>query len=106
MGRLIDEKYKLNVPIEKKKSIGFRYDYELDDYAYAFTCYSYQHAPVLICKLCLNDDTGDILINVYDTNGVTYAPFYQGEDRSDVLPIVETNIRKELHKIGTRRKHK
>jgi hypothetical protein len=92
--------------IEKKREIGFSYDSFLSEYAYSFTVYSSMGVSVLICKIVCDDETGNLIINVYDRNNTTYVPFYQGDDRNEVIIEVEKRIRRELNRIGAKKLRK
>lgn len=96
MERLAHSRYKLNISKNDMKKIGFRYDYELDDYVYRFPVYKYGKATVLFCKLSVDEDTGNVWFNVYDSNGL-YMAFYNREYGSNsMIPEIESAILKEF----------
>ena len=71
-----------------------------------FTVLRYNKHPVLIGEIVVNNDSGDFVVNVYDTQGNAYAPFYY--DRYDshtaILNKIFGRINCELKKIGIQRK--
>lgn len=101
MDRLTENQYKLDITRNQMKSIGFRYDRELDDYIYKFPVYKHHKIPLLFCKLGIDEETKRVLFNICDTNNTLYAPYYNGEyGRNDIIPNIEKIILSELDKLG------
>lgn len=47
----LGKRYKLDISKNEMKRLGFRFDYELDDYVYKFPVYRYGRIPVLFANL-------------------------------------------------------
>lgn len=94
------DNYKLNLSSEEKKELGFRYDSNLEVYVYEFPVYKSNKKVSLICKLYINNETGKVLINVYDINGNLYSSFYnRNYGKSKIVSIVDNNISKKINEI-------
>lgn len=96
-------RYKLNISKNEMKRIGFRYDYELDDYVYRFPVYKYGRIPVLFCKIGLYEDTNGIWFNVYDNNGLYMAYYNREYGDNSILPEIEEAMMAEFKKLGIRK---
>lgn len=94
--------YILSVNSTQMKELGFRYDYEIQDYIYKFSVYkSQKKEPLVFCKLGVDEETRQIYFNVCNTDGTLYAPFYDRYyGKSDVVKIINKNITKEFKKLG------
>ena len=94
------DNYLLNLSLEEKKELGFRYDVSMEDYVYEFPVYKSNKKVSLICKLCVDDETGKILLNVYDINGNLYPSFYNREyGKSKIVSIIDKNIESKLKEL-------
>lgn len=103
MGRLAENRYRLDVTKEEMKKLGFRYDNEFDDYIYKFPVYKYNKIPILFCKIGIDEETKHIWFNVYDNNGL-YMPYYNDEyGKNTLIPLIEERIEKEFSKLGIRK---
>lgn len=94
------EKYKLNLSKEKRKELGFRYDFDLEDYVYEFPAYKSNGITSLKCKLSVDDETCKILVNVYDMKGNIYSSFYNRRyGKSKIVSIVDRNIKNKIEEL-------
>ena len=98
MGQVI---YKVN-PLTYNFTIFKRYR-EIDDVMYYYhkfplTKYKSHSATIttLECEICINSETGDVFVDVYDSNRNLYTPYYinkfGGHD------YIVNKIREEIHK--------
>lgn len=95
------EKYKLNLSTEKRKELGFHYDFSLEDYVYEFPVYKSNGITSLKCKLCIDDETGKILVNIYDMKDKLYASYYNRRyGKSKIVLIIDKNIKKKLKELS------
>ena len=98
----LGKRYKLDISKNEMKRLGFRFDYELDDYVYKFPVYRYGRIPVLFCKLGFYEETNNIWFNIYDNNGL-YIVYYNREyGKNAILSEIEEAISTEFNKIGVR----
>lgn len=80
-------------------------DEDGDVYTYRFPVFKYGRYTTLECELRVVVNENEINIDVYDYNTRDkYAPFYYCEygnfDR--IMKIINTNIKKELKRLGTK----
>ena len=97
------KKIYLNLTKQQKKMIGFKYDSDLGEYIYRFPVYKAKDSgkTTLYCKMGINDETNEAWFDVFSTTGQLYAPYYnRGGIKSDVIKVVDKNIKKELSKIN------
>lgn len=101
MRRTINKTSKfLNLSPQQMKELGFKYDFQLQDYIYEFPVYKYKNIPSIICKLGIDEDTHKIWLNVYDANGGLYTSYYDREyGKSNIVSIIDKNIEKEIKKL-------
>lgn len=102
--------YKLKTTKEDLYNKGFRYNKTfsedgLDYYSLRFPVYKHNDAPVIDCELVIALETGEVNINVFNSNTRTiYAPYYNnyygGENK--VLDTVNKNIESMLRKLGVK----
>lgn len=103
MGYLNDYKYKVNLTNEKKKELGFKYDYELGDYVLKFTVYKYGKIPLIFCKLGIDEETNMIWHCIYDASNNLYTPYYNREyGRNNIVPKIEKEVKKKLNELGAK----
>lgn len=101
MDRLAENQYKLELTKNQMKSLGFRYDHDLDCYIYKFPVYKCDKIPLIFCKLGIDEETHRVWFNVYDANNIIYAPYYDNEYGNNiVIAIIERKIAQELKKLG------
>ena len=101
MKKTKNKTYRLHITKQEKKDLGFKYDFLLQDYVYAFPVYKYNKRPVLICKLGVDDETSIVWFNVYDEKDELYHPYYNREyGKSDVMLIIDKNISREFRELG------
>lgn len=104
MGCLNDYCYKVYLTKEKKKELGFKYDYELGDYVLKFTVYKYGKIPLIFCKLGIDEETNIIWHCIYDANNSLYTPFYNREyGRNTIVPKIDKEIKKKLNELGAKK---
>jgi hypothetical protein len=83
--------------------MGFRYDIDLQEYTYNFPVYKSCGKTSLICKLWI-DEESIVHWKVCDVRGNTYPSYYNREyGKSEIVPIIDKNISRELKKIGAER---
>ena len=94
--------YILSVNSTKMKELGFRYDFELQDYIYKFPVYlSKKQEPLVFCKLGIDKETNKVFYNVCNIDGTLYTPFYDRYyGKSKVVEIIDKIILKEFKKLG------
>lgn len=94
--------YILSVNSAQMKELGFKYDFELQDYIYKFPVYLSKKKEVLVfCKLGVDEETKQIYFNVTNKDGTLYAPFYDRQyGKSMVVEVIDKNIKKEFKKLG------
>ena len=94
--------YILSVNSTQMKELGFRYDYEIQDYIYKFPVYkSQKKEPLIFCKLGVDEETKQVYFNVCNVDGTLYTPFYDRYyGKSDVVKVIDKNIAREFKKLG------
>lgn len=93
--------YRLDMTLQKKKTLGFKYNRELNDYIYEFPVYRSHGKITLHAKVGVDEETNYIWVNVYDNDGKLYVPYYNRTyGKSNVIKIVDSNISKELVRLG------
>lgn len=94
--------YILSVNSVQMKELGFKYDYEIQDYIYKFPVYlSKKKEPLVFCKLGVDEETKRIYFNICNIDGTLYTPFYDRRyGKSNVVEVVDKNIKKEFKKLG------
>ena len=93
--------YKLDLSPQELKTLGFRYDHNSEDYTYEFPVYRSHGKTVLYCKIGIEEGTKLVWFNVYDNNRQLYTPYYNRTyGRSNVITIIDSNISKELLRLG------
>ena len=99
-----NKSYILSVNSTQMKELGFKYDFELQDYIYKFPVYkSKKNEPLVFCKLGVDEVTKQVYFNVCNTDGILYAPFYDRQyGESKVVEVIDKNITKEFQKLGIR----
>lgn len=104
-GKTMINNYKLNVIKEEKKELGFRYNFDLDDFIYEFPVYKFKGRTSIICKLGVDNETNDVWFNIYDISGYLYPAYYNRKyGKSKIVSIIDKNIEKELIKLGVKEK--
>ena len=100
--------YILSVNSAQMKELGFKYDYEIQDYIYKFPVYlskKKEPEPLVFCKLGIDEETKKIFFNVCNSDGTLYTPFYNREyGKSKVVEFIDKNIKKEFKKLGVEEK--
>ena len=98
--------YILSVNSTQMKELGFKYDFELQDYIYKFPVYkSKKNEPLVFCKLGIDEETKKVYFNICNTDGTLYAPFYDRYyGKSDVIKVIDRNITKEFERLGVEEK--
>lgn len=93
--------YKLNLTNEQQKKLGFHYDMELNEYVYEFPVYRSRYAT-LMCKLSIDEESNLVIINVYNTDGLLYSPYYNRTycGRSNVIQEIDKNVLEKLKYLG------
>ena len=103
MNKQNDKTYTLNLTSDEMKELGFKYDFELQEYAYMFPVYnrkSKNKKDSIICKLGINEETKQVWINVYNSNGRLYPSYYNRQyGKSNIIPIIDKNIKTEINKL-------
>lgn len=98
-----NKKYILNITPQQMKEVGFHYDYLLQEFVYEFPVYRANGKPDIVCKIVIDEETKELLINVYHLKGSLYKPYYDREyGKSDVLNVIDKNIATELQKLGAK----
>ena len=94
--------YILSVNSAQMKELGFKYDYEIQDYIYKFPVYlSKKKEPLVFCKLGVDEGVKRIYFNVTNKDGTLYAPYYDRQyGKSMVVEMIDKNIQKEFKKLG------
>ena len=94
--------YILNINSTQMKELGFKYDFELQDYIYKFPVYkSKKNEPLVFCKLGIDEETKRVFFNICNVDGTLYTPFYNREyGKSKVVEVIDKNIKKEFKKLG------
>ena len=94
--------YILSATHSQMKELGFKYDYEIQDYIYKFPVYkSKKHEPLVFCKLGVDEEIKRVFYNVCNSDGTLYTPFYDRYyGKSDVVKVIDKNILKEFRKLG------
>ena len=105
MGKLTDNRYKLDISKSQMKKLGFRYDRGIEEYTYTFVVYKYKGiVPMVYCKLGIDEETGIVWFKVCDDNDRLYAPYYNNEyGKNIVVQDIEKAISKELNKLGAKK---
>lgn len=104
--RLYYNKYKmLDYSKEKIESLGFKKIIsEPDLYYYRFVVDKYKNIPTLWCKLILDSVTGEVVIDVLNTNGSFCSAFYQyASGFDDYIEKVNNKIKYKLNKLGIKK---
>ena len=98
--------YILSVNLTQMKELGFKYDYEIQDYIYKFPVYkSKKNEPLIFCRLGVDEETKQIYFNVCNVDGTLYAAFYNRYyGKSKVIKVIDKNIKKEFKKLGVQEK--
>lgn len=98
--------YILSVNSARMKELGFKYDFELQDYIYKFPIYlSKKKEPLVFCKLGIDEETKRVFFNICNVDGTLYTPFYNREyGKSKVVEVIDKNIKKEFKKLGVEEK--
>ena len=98
---MLKNTYVLELPIENQKEIGFRYDPDIDDYAYRFPVYKNDGEPFVYCKIWTDEGTNKVLYRVCNSNNTLYAGYYNTQyGANDINKIIDNNIVKGLKKLG------
>lgn len=102
--------YKLKTTKEDLCNKGFRYNKTFsedgfDYYSLRLPVYKYNNSPVIECELIVALESGEVNINVFNSNSRSaYAPYYNnyygGENK--VLDTVNKNIESMLRKLGVK----
>ncbi len=101
---LIDAEYKLTLTKDQMRKIGFRYDFDVDDYVYKFPVQINKGVPLLFCKLGIFENSDDIWFNVYNADESLYHSYYdRNYGRNDIVKEIDKRILKELKKIGAKK---
>ena len=99
---MLNRTYILSVNSAQMKELGFKYDFELQDYIYKFPVYKSQKKEALVfCKLGIDEETKKVYFNICNTDETLYAPFYDRYyGKSKVVEVIDKNISKEFNKLG------
>lgn len=94
--------YISSVNSTQMKELGFKYDFEIQDYIYRFPVYlSQKKEPLVFCKLGVDEETKQVYFNVTNKDGTLYAPYYDRQyGKSVVVETIDKNIKKEFEKLG------
>lgn len=94
--------YILSVNSIQMKELGFKYDFELQDYIYKFPVYkSKKNEPLIFCKLGIDEETKRVYFNICNVDDTLYTPYYNREyGKSKVVEVIDKNIKKEFKKLG------
>lgn len=93
--------YKLDLTPQEMKTLGFRYDHSIDGFTYEFQVYRSHGKATLYCKIGIDEETKYVWFNVYDNEKKLYSPYYNRTyGKSNVVKIVDSNISKELVRLG------
>ena len=93
--------YKLDLTPQEMKTLGFKYDHNANDFTYEFPVYRSKGKTTLYCKIGINEDTHYVWANVYDNDKELYSPYYNRTyGKSNVIKIIDSNISKELVRLG------
>ena len=97
-----NKSYILSVNSTQMKELGFKYDFELQDYIYKFPVYkSQKKEPLVFCKLGVDDESKRVFFNVTNKDGTLYAPYYDRQyGKSMVVEMIDKNINKEFKNLG------
>lgn len=97
-----NKSYILSVNSTQMKEMGFKYDFEIQDYIYKFPVYkSKKNEPLIFCRLGVDEETKKIFYNVCNADGSLYASFYDRKyGKSRVIDVIDKNIKKEFQKLG------
>ncbi len=103
---LKDTEYKLTLTKDQMRKIGFRYDFDVNDYVYKFPVYINKGIPLLFCKLGIFENSDDIWFNVYNEDESLCRSYYERNyGRNDVIKEIDKRILKELKMIGVRKQN-
>lgn len=69
-------------------------------YCHRFPVYRQGKYVTLFGVFVANNEDKNIHIDVFDENGCLYSPYYRNDKSSDVIKIINQNIKKELVKCG------
>ena len=99
-----NKSYILSINSTQMKELGFKYDFEIQDYIYKFPVYkSQKKEPLVFCKLGIDEETKQVFSNICNVDGTLYAPYYDREyGKSKVVEIIDKNIKKEFNKLGVK----
>lgn len=97
-----NKSYILSVDSTQMKELGFKYDFELQDYIYKFPVYkSKKNEPLIFCKLGIDEETKRVYFNICNVDDTLYTPYYNREyGKSKVVEVIDKNIKKEFKKLG------
>lgn len=104
--RLCNNKYKLaDKSKEKVQALGFKKIYtEPDLYFYKFAIDKYKDIPTVWCKFTLDIFTGEVQIDVLNSNGSFFAAFYQeAAGFDDYVGKINNRIKYKLNKFGIKK---
>ncbi len=84
------------------KKLGFYYDSDLDVWRYTFPLRHWNRTPVLFCLLYIGRDKDYLSINVIDSFGEIYTPYYCQEygQYGRFLKTIDNKIMRKLNSIG------
>ncbi len=101
MVQLENKNFKLDLSNNELKDLGFKYDNSFDAYTYRFPVYKYNKAPLIFCKIGVDEETNMVWYNVYNADGSLYSPFYNREyGVNSLLSGIEKNILIKLKELG------
>lgn len=102
MGDLKHKQFTWDITKQGMKELGFRYDYEVEDYAYKFPVYKHGKTPVVFCKVGITENTNNVWYGVYDISGL-YMPFYNREyGKNSIIPNIDSAILSKFQQLGIR----
>ena len=97
--------YILSLSKQEMKDLGFKYDFEIQEYIYKFPVYkSSKNEPLIFCKLGIDEENNKVFFNVCDLSGELYTSYYNREygKPNFVVETIDRNIEKEFKKLGVK----
>lgn len=100
MANLNEKQFKWDITKQEMKELGFRYDFEIEEYSYKFPVYKHERTPVIFCKVGITENTNNVWYGVYDVNGL-YMPFYnRAYGKNFIIPEIEKAIEFKFQELG------
>lgn len=72
-------------------------------YCHRFPVFKHGKYVTLFGVFIANDENKDIHVDVFDENGFYYSPYYKNDKSSDVIRIINKNVKNEMEKCNIKR---